>query len=368
MREIVAGSVDWEFVLSAAAENSVVPLLARQVSAHAADLIPSGTLDRLKAAARANTLRCLTLTGELLRVLGEFRSRGIAAIPYKGPVLAAQAYGDVALREYEDLDIILRHKDLPIADDAMRALGYRARFPWIHSPAAAASLVPGEYNYQDDSRRIIVELHTELTLRHFPIRPDLDDFSQRLVSVSLSGHEVKTFCAEDALPILCIHGAKDFWERIVWIADIAELVQSGSGFDWDEACRRAELMKAERMLHLGLALAAGLLDAPLPLEVTSLVAADQVATTLAKELKSRLLAREAKHLTGGALFQYRRKMVAGTLEGWRYTWRLAVAPAEEDWEMARLPRPLAPLYIALRPLRLLQKYGWTGRGTHRSSS
>ena len=54
-------------------------------------------------------------------------------------------------------------------------------------------------------------------------------------------------------------------------------------------------------------------------------------------------------------------MVPGTMAGWRDAVRLAVAPAEEDWLMMRLPVPLAPLYIVLRPLRLLRKYRWTGR-------
>ena len=54
-------------------------------------------------------------------------------------------------------------------------------------------------------------------------------------------------------------------------------------------------------------------------------------------------------------------MLFGFFAGWRYVVRLAVIPAEEDWAMMRLPRALAPLYIALRPLRLLRKYGAANR-------
>jgi hypothetical protein len=35
-----------------------------------------------------------------------------------------------------------------------------------------------------------------------------------------------------------------------------------------------------------------------------------------------------------------------------------VVPADEDWEFVKLPPALAPLYVALRPMRLLRKYGW----------
>ena len=268
--------------------------------------------------------------------------------------------GYVTLREFEDLDIVLRQRDMAKANDIVTSLGYAPKFPWILSPGAASSLVPGEYNYREESRRMMVELHTEVTLRHFPVPPDLDDLARRLVPVALSGHEIRTFAPEDVLPILCIHGSKDFWERISWIADIAELVRAYPQLDWDIVVRRAESWHAQRMLHLGLALAAGLLDASPPGEILSRVREDRVAANVASEVKQRLLGREQRALGAAGLFRFRRRMVQGALAGWRYSIRLAVIPAEEDWLMVRLPRPLAPLYVALRPLRLLRKYGLSG--------
>jgi hypothetical protein len=206
----------------------------------------------------------------------------------------------------------------------------------------------------------MIELHTERTLRHFPVPPDLDDLARRLVPIALSGHEVRTFPPEDALPILCIHGSKDFWERISWIADIAELLQAYPQLDWDMVLRRAGSWRAQRILHLGLALAAGLLDASPPEEILARMRGDRVATSLASGVIERLVSRESRTLDAPGRFRFRRRVIQGALAGWRYSIRLAVIPAEEDWEMVRLPRPLAPLYVALRPLRLLRKYGWSG--------
>jgi hypothetical protein len=176
IREILAGALDWDFLLWEAEENSITPLLDRHLSTVAPDAAPAAAQEQLKKTCRANTVRCLYLTAELINILRLFQSQNIPAIPYKGPVLAAQAYGDVALREFEDLDIILRQCDVPKAHEIIVSLGYKPKFDWILSPGAAASLVPGEYNYRDESRRAMVELHTEITLRHFPIKPDLDAF------------------------------------------------------------------------------------------------------------------------------------------------------------------------------------------------
>ncbi|MGC1771241.1 MAG: nucleotidyltransferase family protein, partial [Candidatus Acidiferrales bacterium] len=157
-------------------------------------------------------------------------------------------------------------------------------------------------------------------------------------------------------PMLCIHGSKDFWERFSWVADVSELIQSQANLDWDEIIRVTKSLRAERMVHTGLALAHGLLRAPLPSEILQRVQADRTACEIADEMQRMLLSRPAQTLDMVGRVRYRRRMLAGFFSGWRYVVRLAVVPAEEDWAMMRLPRALAPLYIALRPFRLLRKY------------
>src|SRR3984957_4467225 len=357
--ELLKDSLDWDYIVTVAEENSVTPLLGRNLQALAGDRISAVILKRLKDVCRANTIRSLFLSAELTKILELFRARGIQAIAYKGPALAVQAYGDVTLRQFEDLDIIIRQSDLQKANEVMTDLGYRPRFDWILSSGAASSLVPGEYNYRDEKRRVMVELHTELTLRHFPKVPDLDDISKRLVPVKLSDREVPTFSVEDGLIVLSIHGAKDFWERFSWIADISELVQRYPDLDWDATIRRAETLDAERMLHVALLLATGLLDAGVPDEVRRRLQADHAANDVAGEILASLMNRQYRPLDATGRFNVRRRMRRGGLAVFRYAMRLSVIPAEEDYEMMRLPAQLSPLYVALRPLRLLRKYGWS---------
>jgi hypothetical protein len=367
IREITARPLDWDFVLSEATENSVGPLLEMNLRAVVPDVVPAAAMERLKISCRANTVRCLFLAAELHKVLELFRTAGIVAIPYKGPVLAEQAYGNLTLRDFDDLDIILPQRDLQKAHEVMLGLGYQARFPWILSKDSKTALVPGEYNYRDEKRRAVVELHSELTLRHFPVAPDINRFTQRLVKVMVAGQEVPTLAPEDLLSALCVHGSKDFWERISWIADVAELIQRQTDLDWDRAFQTAESLRAERMLHLGLVLADDLLEAPMPEETRRRVRGDSEALAVAREVEGRTLSRNLSGVSAGNRMRFRRRMVRGMLAGWRYSLRLAVIPAEEDWEMVQLPRLLAPLYLALRPLRLLAKYGWSRRRQSASS-
>lgn len=361
LRELLGGSIDWTYLIREAADHSVTPLLERHLRVHSTDFVPPEIAQQLADASRANTVRCLYLAAELNRVMDEFASKSIQGMPYKGPALAAQAYGDITAREFDDLDIIVRQMELPKAHEILMSLGYRPRFPWVHSPEARKAMIPGEYNYRDEKRRIMLELHTELTLRHFPVPPDLNLFSRRLVRVDVAGHPTATFSAEDGLTMLCIHGAKDFWERIVWIADISELIQSHSRMDWDQAFRSTESVRGGRMLRVGLALASDVLDAPLPLEIRKVFEADSVACRVAEELKRHLLRRDPPPASAGERLRFRRRMAQGFFEGWRYAVRLALAPSEEDWDSARVPGRWKSFYSALRPLRLLRKFGPAGR-------
>jgi hypothetical protein len=362
IREICAGPLDWEFVVNTSAVNSILPLVARNIGAIAADLAPADHWERLTKGARANALRCLSLTAELIKVTDLLRESGVQAMPYKGPVLAVDAYGDVALREFEDLDIIVRQRDMAKVDGIMKGLGYRPNHVWRFDSGASSALVPGEYDYRDEARGMIVEFHTECTLRHFPVRPDLDEMAQRLVPVTISGHEIRTFALEDMVLLLCVHGSKDFWERISWVADIAEFVRSHPTIDWVMVTDRADRKRLGRMLHLGLALANQLLGAPLPLEMAARVERDPAAGAIASDIVRRHLMRDAPERGAGERFGYRRQMVAGAVAGWRYSMRLTTLPADEDSASMPLPRALAPLYAVMRPFRLMRQYGRSSAG------
>jgi hypothetical protein len=221
-RTLLQGDLDWAYLSAAADVHSVTPLFCRQLQ-HAGSIgIPEKTWSELREKARRNTIRVFYLTTELVRIVEGFRAGGVLAVPYKGPVTAAQAYGDMTLRQFDDLDIIIRQRDLAGASEVLASLGYHDQFPQKNSPGAP---VPGEYSFVHEAGRSRLELHTERTMRHFPVPIDLDAFRSRLAPVSLNARDLYTFRPEDALPFLCVHGCKDFWGRLAWVADVAELAQ-----------------------------------------------------------------------------------------------------------------------------------------------
>ncbi len=72
---------------------------------------------------RVSALNIL-LTHELQKLLALFADNDVRAVPYKGPALALQLYGNVALRQFSDLDILVHPRDVLRARDLLLAEGY----------------------------------------------------------------------------------------------------------------------------------------------------------------------------------------------------------------------------------------------------
>ena len=358
LAEIARNPLDWALLLRLADENGLLPLLQshllREIGSTA---IPPEVLSELQTRGRQNALRALFLTAELFRILEELRRRQIVALPYKGPVLAARAYGSPSLRQFDDLDIVTLQKSMPFVQEAMASLGYQSRLPRERVLANAPSAIPGEYVFVHQVNRAMVEVHTESTLRHFPVQPDLEQMFSRSIIVSVDGREVPAFATEDELLMLAVHGAKDFWARLVWAADVAEIVKQSANLDWESLRTAANKLKVTRMLNLGLWLAHEIVGLALPTEIASRIQADAAVKRLTRQLGDCLL--KCEPLPDGPFSRslYRMRMTEGLWDGLRYWARLTTAPAEEDWAMAELPSKLSKSYAVLRPFRLWKKYG-----------
>src|SRR6267143_2208633 len=263
-RQRLAGllrSVDWARLLTLAEEHGVTGHLAACLSELDWDLVPGEKRQALVDRRRAQVVFTLRLTAELFRILDQFTAEGIGALVVKGPVLAVQAYGDPAMRAYGDLDLLVHQRDIHRATELMIAAGYAAAVPLR---AIDAGKIPGQYLFFNPHSKLIVELHNDLTLRYFPRRLPLEDFFARQIRVRLDAHEAPALSVEDELLLISIHGAKHFWERLMWIADVAAVVSRQHGIDWQRVADLARAVGAERILHTGLRLASDLLKARLP--------------------------------------------------------------------------------------------------------
>jgi len=364
IRALLQEGIDWEYLLRTARRHGVAPLLYWHLDATCSDAVPKNAFDHLRDHFRANGLRNLFLTGELVRLLNAFEAREISAIPYKGPALAASVYGNLALREFNDLDILVRRHDVPKAKEVLASMGYQARYRLTRTQETGFLRSQREHPFRREDGKCVVELHWEIAEKYFfPI--DTERLWERLSRISLAGNSVLNLSPEDMLLILCTHGAKHAWERLEWICDVAELIRAHrENIGWEQLLAQARGLSNERTLLLGLFLASDLLGAVLPKKVSQRVRADPTVKGLAERTYEQLFRetdRPAGLLEGheGApVFHSLHLEVRERLrDKLRYWSRRAAALRGEDWELVTLPKFLFPFYYVLRAIRMSGKYG-----------
>jgi len=345
--------VDWHRLLLLAEEHGVVGHVAASLHKLEKLATPLEFQEALSELQRAQVFHSLRLTAELFRVLDRFSAEGIGTLVVKGPVLSVQAYGVPARRSYGDVDLLVRQRDIRRATELMIAAGYQARVPVA---AIDAGKIPGQYFFRSNNSRLLIELHNDYTLRYFPRRLPIEEFFARQICVPLDAHRVPAPCVEDELILICVHGAKHFWARLIWIADVAALVTRQSNIDWQRLAASARQVQAERILNTGLCLARDLLKASLPEKVQAYIDADPVAARLARQILSWLPA--AGHAPPGLAERafFRMRMRGGLSSGLGYLLRLSLSPTEEDWQINPEANHVRFLDALRRPFRLARKY------------
>jgi hypothetical protein len=355
--ELVRAGLDWPRLLRLAQDHGTAPLLYWHLNRVAPDAVPAPTRDAFREWFYDNARHNLLLTGELLRLLSLFTAHGVRALPFKGPTLAAFAYGNLALRQFLDLDLLVAPADLRRARELLAAEGYRSGLPLAPAREEDYLATIGQMPFVREGRTCMVELHARIAPRDFHFPLGLGRLWPRLRPVSLNGRDVLALAGEDLLLVLCMHGAKHLWSCLGWVCDVAELLRVHPGMDWPAVAAQARLVRCERILGLGLLLAHDLLQGPVPEELVRQARSVAAVRGLAAEVRRRLFRESDGRLEGlhNAIFQLRARERLG--DGLRYALSLALTPTVADWTGFPLPAGLSFLYPLLRPARLAGKYG-----------
>lgn len=295
MQTAANADLDWQKLIKIARHHRVLPLLYRRLEVVGLDSVPEPLLLELHSYCQRLSMRNLFVTAELRKLLSRMESKGVDAMPYKGPVLAESLYCDLHLRQFGDLDIVIQPQDMPTVEQLLSAEGYR---PYLGTKTAAelASYMADKnqhtYDFYHEHKQIFIEIHWRFWPVFFSsVKPQ--DIWHRREQVALAGNMVSTLKPEDQLIILCMHGSRHRWERLSWLCDIAMLLEKYSELDWDEVSAIARAWGAERMLHLGLYLAHTLLSTPLPESVIQKIKIDPAILHLSQGVTEQLFSNHA---------------------------------------------------------------------------
>lgn len=351
----LAGAVsDWQLFLRLAARHALVPLVDHEL-ARAADIVPSEVRAALRGDAQQGAMRRLQLAGDLVAVMRTLGDTAVDALPFKGPTLAVLVYGNLSLRQFEDLDILVPRRDLERARNALLTVGYAPVL--FLSDRQRASIVMSGYHEQlaHAVTGTTVELHWWLNDRALTHASFERRWWEDRQSVSIGDVTLRTLGPERLLLYLCMHGGKHSWRRLSWLCDLDRALRAFPNADWKILWSLAEEDGAARMVSIGLSLVAELLGG----ESIANAARSGRSTDADAERVSALIARRiCGQEDGEAAIDFRVQLQSR--EQWsdrlRYSWQVLATPHPADIVLLGLPRVLHGMYYITRPLRLIWKH------------
>jgi len=342
--------VRWKSLFDLAEHHGTQPLLYQALSG-LEEAVPHEDMLALKQSFQTNLHKSLLLSRELIRLVDCLSTLGIAVLPYKGPALAEVLYGDIALRQCGDIDLLIRPQDLPRIRDAVRDLGYMPHLSLSEAQERAYLKSGYEYAFDGAAGPNLLEVQWAIQPRFYAIDFGMDGLFQRAVTVPVAGQPMKTLCREDLLLVLSVHAAKHVWGRLVWLCDIAQLM-SLQNLNWRQIASQAEILGVVRILRVTMLTAHRLLGAAIPAAAEENLPEDAAAVTIAEEIQPHIVSATAYNIESLAYFRLMMRLRENPADRRRFLQRLILTPGPGEWNAVPLPESWFPLYRLVRLWRL----------------
>jgi hypothetical protein len=348
--------VRWKSLLALADRHGTQALLYQAFSSVTESFpgaIPDDEMRLLQQNYRANLCKCLLLSRELIRILNHLSNMGIETLPYKGVVLAEMIYGDIALRQSGDIDLLIRPQDFIRVREAVRKLDFTPHTQPSEAEEMRYLRSGYECSFDGAAGPNLLEVQWAIQPRFYAIDFDMEALFRRAVTVTVSGQPMKTPSAEDLVLVLSAHAAKHVWGRLIWLCDLARFVMLPN-LNWNWIASQAKALGIVRILSVTMLIASWSFGVPIPDAAlhAGLAEDDHEASALFCEIRSQLFSEAAYNVESFAYFRLMMRLRERRADRQRFLQRLILTPGPGEWRAVRLPESLFVLYRLVRLSRL----------------
>ena len=351
-----AQPLDWLKAIDLASAHGLSPILSCQVQQHATARVSEAIRLSLIERFRTQTIRNFELTSELLEVLSVLEKSGVGALAFKGPVLAQQLYGNLSLREFLDLDILVAPTHASTAIALLSAKGFEPQFILTRQQFARFQTMRSQMGLYHPAKNVLVEVHWALLTPGYSFSPPVQIAWESIQTISIAGRAIQTFSHETQLLFACVHQAKHNWSRLGWLMDLTALIRQSPAMDWQQIQKRAGSFGTVRMIRVSLRLVQLLFQITLPAKITDWVTDDACSNKIAEKILKRLLSADTKADQPTPLDPLFRASMESVADRAFYWFDTMLRPTPVEWALLPLPDRLYALYYPIRVGRLVYNH------------
>ena len=342
-------NIDWDILLRLASDHAVTPMLysvLRDVP------LPERIATELRSAFETSVQWSMAQSGELAGLAALLAEHEVPFIALKGPLLSRYLYGELTARSSGDIDLLVKPDHVLRIRDLLASRGYRVAntLHWSSDSAYLRSR-ENEISFESPSG-VSIDVHWRILPGYFASPFDGLDVWETSQTVMLAGRQIQTLSPEHLLILICSHSAKHAFERLGWICDISRFLIVTPNLNWSAIVNQAERTRTLRQLSIGVALAADVLGAPRPRQLTE----DPAVTNLAHSVQDRLFAGNARRVSALELTRFCVELLDNGPHRFRFLTGHYLTPSEAEYKVLSLPPSLYFLYYPYRPVRLFAKH------------
>lgn len=358
--------MDWDRIIDLAARHKSVLLLSRGIETVAGIEVPDAARRRLAETSCTRAREALMLARDVGRVSKAMQDAGISASVMKGAPLSQLVHGDLAARDYGDIDYLIPADQINEAASVLGSMGYSSDYRSLlrsTRPRRRLMRVTNQLQFVGAARGSGIELHWRW--QKFDGMMPTDPariWSKRLTIAGM--REVLVPDGVEHFIYLCAHGLSHGWMRLKWLNDIRWTLHNGRLVqnDWRAVVQRARAIGMANAVGAAVLAAARIDKAPLPDPLWQLVQDAPKCETLAAQsldvmLETASLREDppqprSPFKIAHALLRHVELSAADTPTRRSSRLGLLLAPTPPELAMVDLPRGLEAAYLLIRAARM----------------
>jgi len=242
VKGILNSALDEDYFVRICIENGVEGLAYHNLKKMSADSSFNHRRFRdLEEAYYYNLANNMSLLHLLQMVLERLRRKNIPVILLRGAALLDTVYGNPGLRPMDDIDLLVRDRDLRAVRESLIDLGFLStkNYPNVFGRGRAA-----------------LDIHTDIAnfsrirARKYAVGIKNDEIWTDAIPINPPENSVLILSPYDTIITLSVHMLKHSYNGLIWFVDVNEIIEKyRDNLDWSQLLSRAEEFNVQKPLY-----------------------------------------------------------------------------------------------------------------------
>ena len=267
INDLILEIQDWDYLVSTIIDRGIGPLLYTKLSLlNNCSQIPDTVKSNLQQAYFKTFSRSAILYEHFRKIAEVFTMQGIPLIVLKGVHLSEWLYQDIGLRQFSDIDLLVKEEDGEKCIILLGKLGYKPvedkRPEFIINNSEFVHYIPMVLN------GVLIEIHVKLHRKTEKYDLKLNKLWENSLQVSINDSHVSALNNNDLIIYLCLHLNKHFYGghvQFTCFIDITNLIDEYSEkIIWSDFIESCRIYNCEDIVFKYIVLINKYMNAPIP--------------------------------------------------------------------------------------------------------